>query len=93
MNDTFFQKSRNKFVQFFFCKIIIIIYKFRIIRHRQNCFRIGNKHIRQFRGSRISKCGCQYIFMYRIRICNTANLYSDIFLFSNRFIKFINQIV
>ena len=42
---------------------------------------------------RISKCGCQHIFMYRIRICNTANLYPDILLFSNRFIKFINQIV
>ena len=81
MNDTFFQKSRNKFVLFFFCKIIIIIYKLRIIRHRQNCLGIGNKHIRQFGSPRISKCGCQHIFMYRIRICNTANLYPDIFLF------------
>ena len=43
MNDTLFQKGRNKFVQFFFCKIIIIIYKLRIIRHRQNCLGIGNK--------------------------------------------------
>ena len=87
----FLQKLGKKRLARLLVKILLIIQQYPVVRHSQNRFGIGDKHIRQFSRPWIPVCRGENVLMDCVCVRHRGHLNIDSFLFPCRLVILIND--